>query len=58
MEIKNMKAAIYARVASIEQVDPGLKSQLILCGAGYFCKENSAPANEQEAPSQSEGSMV
>lgn len=54
MEIKNMKAAIYARVASIEQVDPGLKSQLILCGAGYVCKENSASANEQEAPRKSE----
>ena len=51
-----MKAAIYARVATIEQVDPKMRSQLIPCGAGY--KENSAPANEQEAPSQSEGSMV
>lgn len=54
MELENMKAALYARVANMEQVDPQMREHMIPCGSGYVYKENSAPASEQEAPSQSE----
>ena len=54
MELENMKAALYARVANMEQVDPQMREHMIPCGSGYVYKENSAPASVQEAPSQSE----
>ena len=58
MELENLKAAIYVRVATLDQVDPQMRKHMIPCGAGYVYKENSAPANEQEAPSQSVFDMI
>ena len=54
MELENLKAAIYVRVATLDQVDPQMRKHMIPCGSGFVYKENSAPVNEQEAPSQSE----
>ena len=54
MELENLKAAIYVRVATLERVDPQMRKNMIPCGSGYVYKENSAPANQQGAPSQSE----
>ena len=54
MELENMNVAVYSRVATMDQVDPQMRKHMIPCGSGYVYKENSAPANQQEAPSQSE----
>ena len=54
MELENMNVAVYSRVATMDQVDPHMRKYTIPCGSGYVYKENSAPANQQEAPSQSE----